>query len=61
MSKWLARLISGGIIGIAIGFMMALAFSVGYGADVFMPSSPALVTEFSTNVRAKVASDGVWG
>lgn len=60
MSKWLVRLISGGIIGIAIGFMMALAFSVGYGADVFMPSSPSFVSEFSTNLWATVASAGLW-
>lgn len=60
MSKWLTRLVSGGVIGVAIGFMMALAFSVGYGVDVFMPSSPSFVSEFSTSLWATVASAGLW-
>ncbi|WP_461244326.1 DUF3021 domain-containing protein [Secundilactobacillus muriivasis] len=60
MMKWLTRLVSGGVVGIAVGFMMALAFSAGYGTDIFMPSSPDFVAGFRSNLWATVASTGLW-
>ncbi|GAW98158.1 DUF3021 domain-containing protein [Secundilactobacillus mixtipabuli] len=58
--KVIAHVISGAVIGITVGFMIALGFSVLNHTATFMPSTPEFVARFSNNLAATVASTGLW-
>ncbi|GAX03969.1 hypothetical protein IWT140_01603 [Secundilactobacillus pentosiphilus] len=58
--KVIGHMISGAVIGITIGFMMALVFSVLNQTATFMPSTPEFVARFSNNLMATIVSAGLW-
>lgn len=58
--KRLGILTSGVFLGLSIGFLCALCFSLIYHAPTFMPSSPAFVTRFSSNTMATLVAAGLW-
>lgn len=58
--KFIWRMIQGGLIGILVGFMLALLFSVWHHASMFMPSSPAFIAHFSSQLMATIVSVGLW-
>ncbi|MCT3573703.1 DUF3021 domain-containing protein [Levilactobacillus brevis] len=58
--KRLGILTSGVFLGLSIGFLCALCFSLIYLAPTFMPSSPAFVTRFSSNTMATLVAAGLW-
>lgn len=58
--KVIRHMISGAVIGITVGFMMALFFSVLNQTATLMPSTPEFVARFSNNLMATTASAGLW-
>ncbi|MCH5461625.1 DUF3021 domain-containing protein [Lactobacillus sp. LC28-10] len=58
--KIIVRVISGAIVGVTIGFIIALVFSLLNQTTIFMPSTPAFVDRFSNNLMATLASAGLW-
>lgn len=56
----MSRIISGAVIGVTVGFIIALFFSVLNQTATFMPSTPEFVARFSNNLNATVASTGLW-
>lgn len=60
ISKVINRLVFGGVVGVTVGFLIALGTSLAYQSDTFMPSGPAFVGRFSTNTQATLISAGLW-
>ncbi|MGJ3846447.1 DUF3021 domain-containing protein [Levilactobacillus brevis] len=58
--KRLGILTSGAFLGLSIGFICALFFSLTNHATTFMPSSPDFVAHLSSNTMATLAAAGLW-
>ncbi|QEA57857.1 DUF3021 domain-containing protein [Weissella sagaensis] len=60
MKKIINIILSGTIIGICIGFLIALTFSLIGQTSHFVPSAPTFVNHFSTNTMATAVSAILW-
>lgn len=60
MKKIFLMTIAGGLLGIAIGFLIALSFTFIYQVPNFTPSAPAFVAQFATSTIATAVSAGLW-
>lgn len=58
--KILGRIVTGGSLGITIGFLMALVYSASYHAETFTPSSSTFVSHFGSNTEATAISAVLW-
>jgi len=60
MKKFGKTLLSGGLIGITFGYLIALLFSTLFQADYLFPSAPRFVSHFSSPLLATQISTLLW-
>lgn len=60
MTRILLKILNGAFIGIAIGYINALVFSVLFQAKYLFPSAPLFVSQFKTTLNATVFSTILW-
>jgi len=60
MKKFAKAVVSGALIGITFGYLVALLFSTVFHATYLFPSNPLFVTRFSTPLLATQTSTLLW-
>lgn len=60
MTKFIKTTLNSGVIGIAVGFMVALFFSVAFNANYLEPSSPMFNNQFHSPLTATVVAAILW-
>ncbi|MBW1605006.1 DUF3021 domain-containing protein [Lactobacillus sp. Sy-1] len=58
--KLIKLIFNGCVIGISIGFIIALFFSLVAGSSQFEPSAPVFTSKFTSNVSATMVSLFLW-
>ncbi|WP_407884696.1 DUF3021 domain-containing protein [Furfurilactobacillus curtus] len=60
MRKIIAAILCGIPIGITVGFIISLFFSVIYRSQSYLPSTPTFIAQFSSPLIATIVSSVLW-